>query len=287
VNAEELIKKIRTIDIQTKGWVDSIFSGAYHSRFKGQGLHFNEVRHYAYGDDVRRIDWTVTAKLNEPYVKEFEEERDLVVILAVDMSQSQFYQSTDTSKLDKALELAAILGFSAVSNGDQVGLALFTDTIETYIPPKQGKQHMYAMLSHLINHQPASNQTDIRHLCNSLMHATKRKSVIFMLSDFICDNYDTEFRQLAQKHDVIPIIVQDPIENTMPSVGVVMFKDPETGEEVLCDTQDPNVQSALSSALNSQKGRRDRMFQSVGVQAINLSTEDDVIAPLQQYFSRR
>ena len=287
MNAEELLKKIRTIDIQTKGWVDSIFSGAYHSRFKGQGVHFNEVRQYAYGDDIRRIDWTVTAKLNAPYIKEFEEERDLMAIIAIDMSQSQFYQSSDASKLDRALELAATLGFSAVSNGDQVGLALFTDTVESFIPPKQGKQHMYAILSRLLNHQPASNQTDIRQLCQTLMNAIRRKSVIFILSDFICDNYDTDFRRLAQKHDVIPIIIQDPIEQDMPAAGIVALKDAETGEEIICDTKSASFQSAINSVLNSRKARRDRMFQSVGVKALNLSTTEDFIQPLQQYFKSR
>ena len=287
MDADELLKKIRSIDIQTKQWVDSIFSGAYHSRFKGQGLHFNDVRRYAYGDDVRRIDWTVTAKLNEPYIKEFEEERDLVAIVAVDMSQSQFYQSNDASKLDRALGLAAILGFSAVSNGDQVGLALFTDTVETFIPPKQGKPHMYAILSRLLNHQPASNQTNIRQLCQTLMNAIRRKSVIFIISDFICDNYETDFRRLAQKHDVIPVIIQDPIEQHIPAAGIVALKDAETGEEVICDTKSPAFQSAISSVLNSRKTRRDRMFKSIGVRPLNLSTMDEFIRPLQHYFKSR
>ena len=287
MDAEELLKKIRTIDIQTKGWVDSVFSGAYHSRFKGQGVHFNEVRQYVIGDDVRRIDWAVSAKLNEPYIKEFEEERDMTAIIAVDMSQSQFYQSGTASKLDRALELAAILGFSAVSNGDQVGLALFTDTVESFIPPKQGKQHMYAILSRLVNHQAASNQTDIRQLCQTLMNAIRRKSIIFILSDFICDNYDTDFRRLAQKHDVIPVIIQDPIEHHIPSAGTVLLKDAETGEEVICDTNTPSFQSTIQSVLNSRRTRRDRMFQSVGVRPLNLSTTDELIQPLQQYFKSR
>jgi uncharacterized protein (DUF58 family) len=287
VNAKDLIKKIKTIDIQTKGWVDSIFSGAYHSRFKGQGVHFNEVRQYAYGDDVRRIDWTVTAKLNEPYVKEFEEERDLVAIIAVDMSQSQFYQSSKESKLDRALELAAILGFSAAANGDQVGLVIFTDAIEAYIPPKQGKKHMFTILSGMVNHQPASNQTDLRQLCQTLMNALKRRSVIFILSDFICDNYESDFRRLAQKHDVIPIIIQDPIETAMPAAGVVVLKDTETGEEVICDTKSKTFQSTIQSVLGSRKLKRDRMFTSVGVKPLNLSTEEDFIVPLQHYFKSR
>lgn len=287
MNAKDLIKKIKTIDIQTKGWVDSIFSGAYHSRFKGQGVHFNEVRQYAYGDDIRRIDWAVTAKLNEPYVKEFEEERDLVAIIAVDMSQSQFYQSSKESKVDRALELAAILGFSAVANGDQVGLVIFTDAIEAYIPPKQGKKHMFTILSGMVNHQPASNQTDLRQLCQTLMNALKRRSVIFILSDFICDNYESDFRRLAQKHDVIPIIIQDPIETAMPAAGVVVLKDTETGEEVICDTKSSVFQSTIQSVLGSRKLKRDRMFTSVGVKPLNLSTEDDFIVPLQHYFKSR
>ena len=287
MNAEDLIKKIRQIDIQTKGWVDSIFSGAYHSRFKGQGVHFNEVRQYAYGDDIRRIDWRVTAKLNEPYIKEFEEERDLTAIIAVDMSQSQFYQSGEQSKLDRALELAAILGFSAVANGDQVGLVLFTDEVEAYIPPKQGKKHMFTILSGMINHQPASNQTDLRGLSQTLLNALKRRSVVFIISDFICDNYESDFRRLAQKHDVIPMVIQDPIETAIPSAGVVALKDTETGQEVICDTQSSAFQSAIKSVLASRKTRRERMFKSVGIRSLNLSTTDDFIGPLRQYFGSR
>ncbi|MGA0242289.1 MAG: DUF58 domain-containing protein [Candidatus Marinamargulisbacteria bacterium] len=287
MNASELIKKIRTIDIQTKGWVDSIFSGAYHSRFKGQGLQFNDVRPYAAGDDIRRIDWRVTAKLNQPYIKQFDEERDLVAILAVDMSQSQFYQSGDQSKLDRALELAAILGFSAVANGDQVGLVLFTDVVEAMVPPKQGKTHMYTLLSHMINHSPASNQTSLTQLCQTLMNALRRRSVVFIMSDFICDNYESDFRRLAQKHDVIPMIIQDPVELAMPSAGMLMFKDTEGGQEVLCDTGATAFQSAISSVLSSRKSRRDRMFKSVGVTPLTMTTTGDIIPPLKQYFRGR
>ena len=287
MNTEELLKKIKNIDIQTKEWVETIFSGAYHSRFKGQGVHFNEVRHYEYGDDARRIDWTVTAKLNEPYVKEFEEERDLIAILAIDMSRSQFYETKGTSKLDRALEIAAILGFSAVSNGDQVGLVLFTDSVETFIPPMQGKKHMYTILGRLLNHEPASNQTDIRQLCLTLMNAIRKRSVIFILSDFICDNYDTEFRRLAKKHDVIPINIQDPVEQNIPAGGIVMLKDNETGEEIICDTKSGSFQSAIKSVLSSRKALRDQMFKSVGVKPLNLLTTDKLIEPLQQYFKSR
>ena len=210
-----------------------------------------------------------------------------MAIIAVDMSQSQFYQSSKESKLDRALELAAILGFSAVANGDQVGLVIFTDAIEAYIPPKQGKKHMFTILSGMVNHQPASNQTDLRQLCQTLMNALKRRSVIFILSDFICDNYESDFRRLAQKHDVIPIIIQDPIETAMPAAGVVVLKDTETGEEVICDTKSNTFQSTIQSVLGSRKLKRDRMFTSVGVKPLNLSTEDDFIVPLQHYFKSR
>ena len=203
------------------------------------------------------------------------------------MSQSQFYQSSDSSKLDRALELAAILGFSAVSNGDQVGLVLFTDSVEAFIPPMQGKQHMYTILSRLLNHQPASNQTDIRQLCQTLMNAIRKPSVMFILSDFISDNYDTDFRRLAQKHDVIPIIIQDPIEQDIPSAGIVMLKDAETGEEILCDTKSVSFQSAIKSVLNSRRVLREQMFKSVGIKPLNISTTDDLIQPLQQYFKSR
>ena len=287
MNLSEILTKIKSIDIQTKGWVDSIFSGAYHSRFKGQGIHFSDVRHYDYGDDVRRIDWRVTAKLNEPYIKEFEEERDLTVMLAIDMSQSQYYQSGDTSKLDQVLEAAAILGFSAAANGDQVGLALFTNQVETFIPPKSGKRHMYGVLSQILNHQPASNHTSIRQCCATLANSLKRRSVCFILSDFIADNYDTEFKQLSQRHDVIPIIVQDPTELTIPSGGSVALRDSETGEVVLCDTNNPTTQAAMASILSSQHQRRDQLFNHVGVTPLFCGTNDSMIIKLQQYFKSR
>jgi uncharacterized protein (DUF58 family) len=287
VNAEELVKKIRTIDIQTKGWVDSIFSGAYHSRFKGTGVQFNDVRPYAYGDDVRRIDWRVTAKLNEPYIKEFEEDRDLIVMLAVDMSQSVFYQSGHQAKLDRALEIAAIMGFSAVANGDQVGLALFTDTVEWVQPPKHGKQHMFTVLSRLVNHQPASTQTSIRALCQTLMNALKRRSVVFIVSDFICDNYEADFQRLCQKHDVIPVVIQDPVEQSIPPSGIVVLKDAETGEEMVCDTQSVAFQDSIDGVLASRKVQRERLFRRMGVVPLNTMTTDDVITVLQQYFNRR
>ena len=203
------------------------------------------------------------------------------------MSQSQFYQSGNESKLDKALELAAILGFSAVNNGDQVGLVLFTDNVETFIPAKQGKKHMFTILSRMVNHQPASNQTDIKELCKKLMNALKRRSVIFILSDFICDNYESDFRRLAQKHDVIPIIIQDPTEIEIPAAGVVLLKDTENGQEVICDTRSKSFQSTIKSVLNNHKTRRERMFKSVGVSSLNLSTVEDFILPLKEYFNSR
>ena len=180
-----------------------------------------------------------------------------------------------------------LLGFSAVNNGDQVGLILFTDAIESYIPPKQGKQHMYAILSRLINHHPASNQTNIKDLCQTIMNTTKRRSVVFILSDFICENYDTDFRRLSQKHDVIAIIIQDPIEQMIPPVGIVALKDTESGDEILCDTKDPKFQETIHSVLSSQRKKREQMFKSVGVHPLNLLTTEDLIIPLQQYFKRR
>lgn len=287
MNDAQLLKKIRTIDIKTKGWVDSIFNGAYHTRFKGQGVQFSDVRHYVYGDDVRRIDWNVTAKLNAPYIKEFEEERDLRVLLAIDISQSQFYQSTDESKLDRALEVAAILGFSAVNNGDQVGLMLFTDTIERYIPPKQGKNHMYAILTHLLNHQSASNQTSIQTLCQTILATERRRCIVIMLSDFIDDNYDADFQRLAQKHDVVPIIIQDPIEYMIPPTGAVALKDTESGDVVICNPSDANFQLSIASVLNGHRKRRNRLFQSVGVSPIQLDTTQSAIESLRAYFKSR
>lgn len=287
MNAEDIIKKIRHIDIQTKGWVDSLFSGAYYSRFKGQGVQFSDVRQYAYGDDVRRIDWRVSAKLNTPYIKECEEERDLQVVFAVDMSQSQFYQSKAASKLARALEVAAVLGFSAVSNGDQVGLVLFTDTVEAYVPAKQGKSHMFTVLTRMMNHQPASNQTDMHQLCQAMMNTLKRRSVVFILSDFICDNYESPFRWLAKKHDVIPIIIQDPIEKSLPEAGLVMLADSETGQQVLCDTRSSEFHSASNSLFFNREARRNQLFKSVGVAPIEVLTTEDYIVPLKHYFSLR
>ena len=287
MNAEELIKKIRTIDIQTKGWVDAVFQGAYHTRFKGQGIQFNDVREYTPGDDTRRIDWRVTAKLNRPYIKEFDEDRNLTVILAVDASQSQYYQSGETAKLDRALEVAAILGFSAVANGDNVGLALFTDHVESFIPPKSGKHHMFRLLSHMINHPPSSKKTNITDLCQTLMTVLKRRSVVIIISDFICDNYASEFRHLAQKHDTIPVVIHDPVEHAIPSLGWVLLEDPEDGRRLVCNTSSTEGQETLSGVLHHQTLRRNHVFSSVGVRAITVSTDGDIILPLKQYFQSR
>ena len=233
---KEILKKVKRIEITTRGLVNDVFSGEYHSVFKGRGMEFSEVREYQIGDDIRTIDWNVTARMGHPFVKIFEEERELTVMLIVDVSSSGNFGTHSRMKGEIAIEICALLAFSAIKNNDKVGLIIFTDAIEKFIPPKKGKSHVLRVLRELLYHEPKGRQTDIGKTLEYLNRVTKRRSVVFLVSDFINTGYEKALQIANRRHDIVAITVTDPREMNMPDVGFIRLEDAETGEVVLVDT---------------------------------------------------
>ena len=228
--AKELLKQVRQIEIRTKGLVNQVFSGEYHSVFKGRGMEFSEVREYNFGDDIRNIDWNVTARFGHPYIKIFEEERELTVILLVDLSGSLAFGTIDKTKQQIAAELSAILAFSALKNNDKVGLFLFSDKIEKFIPPRKGRKHVLRMIRELLSFKPEGKMTNIKAALEYMNHAVKKKSIVFLISDFMDEGYEKILRIVGKKHDLIGIVINDQREKSIPKMGLVKFTDSETGE---------------------------------------------------------
>ena len=238
METKELLKKVRQLEIRTRGLVNQVFSGEYHSVFKGRGMEFSEVREYQYGDDMRMIDWNVTARFNHPFIKIFEEERELTVMLVVDMSGSQFFGSQSALKRDIALELSAILAFSAMKNNDKVGLILFTDRIEKFVPPRKGRGHALRIVRELLSFEPTRPATSIKAALEYLNHVQKKRGIIFVISDFMDSGYEAALRIAGKRHDLIGVVLQDPRENELPSVGLMHLRDAESGTTRLIDTSD-------------------------------------------------
>ncbi|MDH3321595.1 MAG: DUF58 domain-containing protein, partial [Flavobacteriaceae bacterium] len=236
MDTKELLKKVRKIEIKTRRLSDHIFSGEYHSSFKGRGMTFSEVRQYQYGDDIRSIDWNVTARYHEPYVKVFEEERELTMMLMVDISASESFGTKQQFKKDIITEISATLAFSAIQNNDKVGLLLFSDEIELFIPPKKGKTHVLRIIRELIEFHPKSKKTDITHALRYLSNVMKKKAIVFVLSDFMDEDYDNALKIVGKKHDVTGIRIYDKYEVEMPKLGMVPMQDAESGEIVLVNT---------------------------------------------------
>ncbi|MCH7995867.1 MAG: DUF58 domain-containing protein, partial [Planctomycetes bacterium] len=233
---KELLKKVRQIQIRTSRTVNDVLAGQYHSAFRGRGMEFEEVCPYQFGDDVRLIDWNVSARYGEPFIKKFREERELTVMLVVDVSPSGLFGSDRQFKLDVATELCAVLAFSAIRSNDKVGLILFADTVELYIPAKKGTKHVLRIIRELLYHQPQGRGTDISEALSFLNRVTRRKAVCFLVSDFLASEYEPALRIARRRHDLIPIVVTDPREMTLPNVGLIELEDPETGETALIDT---------------------------------------------------
>lgn len=233
---KELLKQVKQIEIRTRGIVNEVFSGEYHSVFKGRGMEFSEVREYQIGDDIRSIDWNVSARFGHPYVKIFEEERELTVMLLVDMSGSLVFGSIDKTKQQIAAELSAILAFSALKNNDKVGMILFTDQIEKFIPPKKGKTHVLRIIREVLSFEPQGNRTDLRSALEYFNHTIKKKAIAFVISDFIDQGYEKILRIVGKKHDLIGVVLSDPREKEMIKSGIIKFQDAETGEIRYLDT---------------------------------------------------
>jgi uncharacterized protein (DUF58 family) len=287
METKELLKKVRQLEIRTRGLVNQVFSGEYHSVFKGRGMEFSEVREYQYGDDMRMIDWNVTARLNHPFIKIFEEERELTVMLVVDMSGSQFFGSQSALKRDIALELSAILAFSAMKNNDKVGLILFTDRIEKFVPPRKGRGHALRIVRELLSFEPSRPATSIKAALEYLNHVQKKRAIIFVISDFIDSGYEAALRIAGKRHDLIGIVLQDPRENELPNVGLMNLRDAESGATRLVDTSNTSVRFLYRQFSNQMRDSRKSLFIKSRLDDIEVPLDQPYLKPLIDFFRLR
>ncbi|HXK75911.1 MAG TPA: DUF58 domain-containing protein [Bacteroidaceae bacterium] len=284
----ELLKKVRRIEIKARGLSNNIFAGQYHSAFKGRGMSFAEVREYQYGDDIRDIDWNVTARNGKPYIKVFEEERELTVMLLVDVSGSQDFGTKQQMKRDLITEMAATIAFSAIQNNDKIGVIFFSDKIEKFIPPKKGKKHILYMIRELIDFRPENHGTDISVPLQHLTHAIKRRCTAFMLSDFIDHHdYDSALTIANRKHDIVALHVYDQRGVELPNVGLLRVHDPETKIDRWVDTGSKRVREAYKQHWNVQNQHREQLFKKSNVDSVSVQTGDDFVAALMQLFHKR
>jgi len=290
---KEILKQVKSIEIQTRGMVNDVFSGEYHSVFKGRGMEFSEVREYQIGDDIRTIDWNVTARMGHPFVKVFEEERELTVMLLVDISSSGNFGTVAQMKGEIAIECCALLAFSAIKNNDKVGLIIFTDQIEKFIPPKKGKSHVQRVLRELLYYSdPANVQgkgTDIAAALEYLNRVTTRRSVVFLVSDFMSTKYEKPLQIANKRHDVVAISITDPREVAMPNVGFIELEDAETGELLLVDTASLEFRSEYSQTSSDEKLALEKMFRSMNVDYIDILAQgkQPYVEPLIKFFKMR
>ena len=284
---KELLKQVRQIEIKTKGLVNQVFSGEYHSVFKGRGMEFSEVREYQFGDDIRNIDWNVTARFGHPYIKIFEEERELTVMLMVDLSGSLSFGTIDKTKQQVAAEVSAILAFSAMKNNDKVGLILFTDKIERFVPPRKGRTHVLRIISEVLSYEPSGKSTGLKQALEYMNNAIKKRSIAFLLSDFIDDGFEKILRIVGRKHDLIGIVIKDEKEDNIPKVGIVKFMDAETGEQRYIDTSDAKFQKWYKLLIEEKKKKMKNLFITSRLDSIEIQTGQNYIAPLVQFFRMR
>ena len=287
VDAKEILKRIRKIEIKTKGLSSHLFSGDYHSAFKGRGMAFSEVRGYTYGDEVRSIDWNVTARTGETHVKVFEEERELTLMLLVDVSASSFFGTRSHFKSDIAAEISGVLAFSALSNHDKVGAILFSDRIEHYIPPKKGKGHILRILREIIYSEPAGTGTDLNKALQYLNNVQKKRSIVFVLSDFLTEGYETSLRLSAKKHDVVGLHLYDRGEYQLPPVGLVRMTDQESGKRMLVDTSAPAVRREYERFFAARRRYFLQSFRKLGLDTLEVQVKDDYVKALKEFFKNR
>ena len=287
MDTKELLKKVRKIEIKTRRLSDHVFGGEYHSTFKGRGMTFSEVRQYQFGDDVRNIDWNVTARYNEPFIKVFEEERELTLMLMVDISGSEFFGTQEQFKNEIVTEIAATLAFSAMQNNDKTGLILFSDEIELYIPPKKGKSHVLRIIRELLEHKPKSNKTDIANALKFLSNVMKKKAIVFVLSDFIADDYRDTLKIAARKHDVTGIRIYDKAEETIPNLGMVQMQDQESGELLLVNTGSKSVRNQYYSYHRERVDYFTESFTKSGAGALSSRVDESYVKKLLGYFKKR
>ncbi len=287
MDTKELLKKVRKIEIKTRRLSDHIFGGEYHSTFKGRGMTFSEVRQYQYGDDVRNIDWNVTARTNLPHIKVFEEERELIMMLMVDISGSELFGTEEQFKNEVVTEIAATLAFSATQNNDKIGLILFTDDVELYIPPKKGRSHVLRIIRELIEFKPKSKGTNVAEALKFMRNVMKKKAIVFVLSDFIADDYKQTLKIAAGKHDVTGIRVFDKREEEMPNIGMVQMQDEETGELLLVNTQSKTVRKNYAKFYHEKVAYYKDSFAKSGAGSIDCRVDESYVKKLLGYFKRR
>lgn len=287
MDTKELLKKVRKIEIKTRRLSDHVFGGEYHSTFKGRGMTFSEVRQYQFGDDVRSIDWNVTARYNEPFVKVFEEERELTLLLMVDISGSELFGTHTQFKNEIITEIAATLAFSAMQNNDKIGLILFSDEIELFIPPKKGKSHVLLIIRELIEFHPRSKRTDIAQALKYLSNVMKKKAIVFVLSDFITEGYRDTLRIVSKKHDVTGIRVYDRREEEIPNLGMVQMQDEETGELLLVNTGSKSVRRNYQNFYKECVDEFNDAFKKSGAGVLSCRVDESYVKKLLGYFKRR
>ena len=288
MEATDLFKKVRKIEIKTRGLTNHIFSGQYHSAFKGRGMTFSEVREYQYGDDIRNIDWNVTARFHKPFVKIFEEEREMTVMLLIDVSGSNDFGSVDATKRDITAELAAVLAFSAIQNNDKVGVIFFSDQIEKFIPPKKGSSHILRIIREIVTFTPQHKGTDIGEGLKFLTSAIKKRTTAFLISDFVTSKpFEQEMRIAARKHDLISLRITDKRELIIPKIGLVKFRDNETDKEFWVDTSTNAWNQAYQKYVQHETTALNKTFASNGVDNTLIYTDEDYVKPLMQLFKRR
>ena len=284
---KEILKKIKRIEIRTGRLVNDVFAGKYESVFKGRGMEFHEVREYVPGDDIRSIDWNVTARTGRPYVKKFVEERELTILLMADMSGSGYFGSIEKMKSEIMAEIGAVLAFSAIKNNDKVGLLLFTDRVEKFIAPKKGRLHVLRVIRELLYYTPEGKKTDISAALEYLGKVFKKRAVIFLISDFIDSGYERLLRILNKRHDIVAIAISDPREAELPGIGLIEFEDAETKEVIYLDTNDNALKEALLKRKVSFSENRKRIFRSINMDSVEISTATSYVEPLMLFFRAR
>jgi len=283
----EILKKVKQIEIRTRGLVNDLFGGEYHSVFKGRGMTFSEVREYQPGDDIRLIDWNVTARTGSPFIKIFEEEREVTVYLLVDVSSSGLFSSTKSLKKDINAEIAAVLGFSAIKNNDKVGLILFSDEVEKYIVPKKGKSHVLRVIRELLYFKPKNKKTSLKNALDFLLKVSKRKSVVFILSDFMDEGYWSALRVANRKHDIIGLRIHDEAETEFPDVGLMKISDSETGENIWIDTSSEYDRLTFTKTANDEMNSLHKQARKIGFDLVPIQTNEDFVEPLMSFFRLR
>ena len=287
MEATELLKKVRKIEIKTRGLTRHIFAGEYHSAFKGRGIAFSEVREYQYGDDIRSIDWNVTARFNHPYIKVFEEERELTVMLLIDVSGSGAFGTRVNFKRDVMTELAAVLSFSAISNNDKIGVIFFSDKVEKFISPQKGRRHILRIIRELLDFRPVSLKTNLDEPLRYLTNAIKKRCTAFVLSDFISEGFEEALRIASNKHDIVALRIFDPAETSLPDVGFIKVADSESGQEKWIDTSSAGTRYAYDKWWQNHNAAIEAVFNRCRIDSTSICTSDDYVKPLIKLFKNR